>query len=245
MSVADLEKIAADMKALEPLFRNTGSMGLILQADDEATFKGLVTEAKAIINTELGPANDFALEMINTVNQYSGGFPGGPSLMAVKQARALVDAAVKHINRKTTSQVQTTAQTKRDYVVATRLVELRGLQTARFDPTRLIRLVEELNVASGNHCHMATAMLVRAIKDHVPPIFGVSTFAQVASNVASGAKSFKASMQSLENSLKHIADAHLHQPIRNSEVLPTESQVDFRADLDVLLGEIVRVIRAP
>lgn len=35
----------------------------------------------------------------------------------------------------------------------------------------------------------------------------------------------------------------LHMQIRSSEVLPTDSQVDFRSDLAVLLAEIVRRLK--
>ena len=89
---------------------------------------------------------------------------------------------------------------------------------------------------------MATAMLIRSIADHIPPVFGFKTFAEVANNYA-GAQSFRASMKNLDNSLRNIADAHLHVHIRRSETLPTEAQVPFQADLDVLLAEIVRVAK--
>ena len=48
-------------------------------------------------------------------------------------------------------------------------------------------------------------------------------------------------MANLNSSLRNIADAHLHVQIRQSEILPTQTQVDFRADLDALLAEIVRI----
>jgi hypothetical protein len=50
-------------------------------------------------------------------------------------------------------------------------------------------------------------------------------------------------MANLNNSLRNIADAHLHVQIRQSEVLPTLQQVDFKADLDALLAEIVRILK--
>jgi len=81
-----------------------------------------------------------------------------------------------------------------------------------------------------------------AILDHVPPMLGKQTFADVANNY-SGPSSFKKSMQNLQLSLRNIADAHLHVPIRQKEVLPTGQQVDFHKDLDVLLGEIVRTLK--
>src|SRR5712672_4100537 len=47
-----------------------------------------------------------------------------------------------------------------------------------------------------------------------------------------GRKSFKASMQTLDRSLRNIADQHLHSPIRSSETLRNARQVDFGNDLD-------------
>ena len=88
-------------------------------------------------------------------------------------------------------------------------------------------------------------MLLRTVLNHVPPVLGYDTFAEVANNYGSAKsqKSFKASMQRLQNSLRNIADMHLHSPIRSREDVPTATQVDFAADLDVLLGEVIRVSR--
>jgi hypothetical protein len=87
-------------------------------------------------------------------------------------------------------------------------------------------------------------MLVRAILDHVPPIFGLAKFSDIANNYH-GSKSFKESMKHLENSQRDIADHHLHVQIRSRESLPNKTQINFSADLDVLLSEVVRVLKAP
>jgi hypothetical protein len=50
-------------------------------------------------------------------------------------------------------------------------------------------------------------------------------------------------MKHLNGSLRSIADAYLHIQIRESETLPKDQQIDFRADLDVLLSEIVRKLK--
>ena len=75
-----------------------------------------------------------------------------------------------------------------------------------------------------------------------PPIFNCKSFGEVANNYQSS-KSIKASMLHLGTSLRNIADSHLHQHIRQAEVLPAYSQVNFSADLDVLLGEVVRILK--
>ena len=85
-------------------------------------------------------------------------------------------------------------------------------------------------------------MLVRAIIDHVPPIFNCKNFSEVGNNYA-GSKSFKDAMIHLDKSSRKIADQYLHGQIRSSEVLPNATQVNFSTDLDFLLGEIVRILK--
>jgi hypothetical protein len=100
----------------------------------------------------------------------------------------------------------------------------------------------EINAAHETKSYISIAMLVRAIVDHVPPIFGQANFAGVANNYA-GAKSFKNSAQHLDQSLRNIANGHLHIQIRQQESVPGPAQVNFGTDLDVLLAEITRIAR--
>ena len=127
------------------------------------------------------------------------------------------------------------------YVDESRIAELRSIRSP-FDLSKLIALCGELNTCWGGGAVHAVAALVRSIIDHVPPIFSVKTFGEVANNYP-GSKSFKDSMQHLATSARRIGDAHLHTQIRGSEVLPTPTQVDFSRDLDVLLAEIVRILK--
>lgn len=124
-----------------------------------------------------------------------------------------------------------------------RIRELREINSQDFDLTKLIQLCEELNECYISECYFAVAMLTRAILDHVPPIFGIRNFPEVANNYSSGSKSFKQHMQHLDVSLRKIADSFLHQQIRSKEVLPNKTQINFSNDIDVLLGEIVRVLK--
>lgn len=242
-SDTELQKIATSMQALESRFVSSGSLGFQLRAEDEAEFKRLAVEAKSILDAELGFLNDFSSNLTNAINSGSGGFLGHLSLAKVKTARAVVEGGINQIRRKLSQSRPGALQpSKPSYVDASRLAELRAIVAGSWDLKRLVRLVEELNIASANDCHMSTAMLVRAITDHVPPIFGHKTFTELANNYA-GAKSFRGSMQHLNLSLRNIADAHLHVQVRSSEILPTGAQVDFRADLDVLLAEVIRVLR--
>ncbi len=147
------------------------------------------------------------------------------------------------IDRRISEIEQSHPQDASPYVSEQRIDQLSVLFPKAFDLGRLLALLRELNIAYKTNSFMAVAMLVRSVIDHVPPILGFRTFNEVVSNYA-GTKSFRKSMEHLNSSLRNVADAHLHVPIRQSEALPTFPQVDFRADLDVLLGELARVIKS-
>lgn len=128
------------------------------------------------------------------------------------------------------------------YVAEERIEELESIRSGSFDTAKLIRLLCELNIAHQNNLYLTTGILVRAIIDHVPPVFGFLSFAEVANN-CKGTKSFKSAMKRLNDSLRNLADSYLHVQIRKIESLPTFNQVDFRAELDALLSEVSRVLQ--
>lgn len=130
---------------------------------------------------------------------------------------------------------------KKYYVDLSRIEELKSIKSSHFDLTKLITLCEELNIANQNKCYLSIAMLTRSVINHVPPIFSSKTFKEIVNNYK-GSKSFKESMEHLENSMRKISDSHLHTTIRKKETLPNFVQVDFSSDLDVLLSEIVRIL---
>lgn len=109
----------------------------------------------------------------------------------------------------------------------------------KFDFSRLLQMLVELDQAFSVENYISVILLVRAILDHIPPIFSLNSFAEVANN--SGSKSFKDSMLHLENSSRKIADSYLHTRIRIKESLPNKTQVNFSNDIDVLLAEIIRI----
>ncbi len=128
------------------------------------------------------------------------------------------------------------------YVGEERIQELSSISNARFDLRRLINICNELNLGYQSGQIYALPLLVRSILDHIPPIFGCKNFKEVANNY-SGTKSFRDSAAQLEESSRKIGDAFLHTQIRSSESLPNAIQVDFRQSLDVVLSEIVRILR--
>lgn len=126
-----------------------------------------------------------------------------------------------------------------NFIDESRIKELEEIKSENFDLTKLIALCRELNSNYKVGNLLTVSMLSRAIIDHIPPIFGLNTFNEVANNY--GTKSFKKNMLNLNNSLRNIADSYLHQTIRKKESLPNKTQIDFKNDLDVLLAEVIRV----
>lgn len=122
-----------------------------------------------------------------------------------------------------------------------RIEQLRGIKCSQFDLKKLVRLCEEINTVYAAGCYFATAMLIRGVLDHVPPLFGLKTFNEVANNYSGGGKSFKDHMEHLHNASRKVADSYLHVPVRQRETLPAPQDVNSGQDLAALLAEIVRV----
>jgi len=127
------------------------------------------------------------------------------------------------------------------FISDTRMTELRQIKNEHFDLLKLIRLCDELNLNYSKGNYLSVGMIGRTIINHVPPIFGQKTFGEVANHVSGS--SLKKSFLQLNTDLKNIADRLLHLPIRKSESLPSEAQIDFKQNFDVLLEEIIRILK--
>lgn len=245
MSAADdLEAIADEMAGILSRFSRTRD-GTYIAEGDEANFTRLVLEVREILSEALGTtSNSFGVQLEGVRRQGTVNFTGSQSYHSVDQAVGIVRAAVNSLRRRAAkpSQPLPGVISAPPYVSLSRINEIRAISSPSWDLKRLIRLCEEINssFAAGNY--LATGMLLRAVADHIPPIFGAGNFGQYASSIAS--RSLKGSMEHLQGSLRNIADSLLHEKVRRKEVLPTASQVDFRQDLDVLLGEVVRVLHS-
>jgi hypothetical protein len=131
---------------------------------------------------------------------------------------------------------------KNEYVSVLRIKEIQSINSKDYDFSKLVKYCEELNTAYSFDHYLTMILITRAIIDHVPPLFNCKLFSEVCNNY-SGPKSFKESMTHLNNSSRKIADLHLHTQIRKKEMLPNITQVDFSNDIDVLLGEIFRIMK--
>ncbi|MFA5157737.1 MAG: hypothetical protein WC451_00905 [Patescibacteria group bacterium] len=125
-----------------------------------------------------------------------------------------------------------------NYVDPKRIDDVSQIKNEEFDQTKLIALLNELNIASKNGCYLSVTYLLRAIIDHVPPIFDCKTFSEVANNHVG--KSIKDLFERLDKSSRNLADLYLHDQIKKKESMPNATQVNYTNELDLLLGEIVK-----
>lgn len=136
-------------------------------------------------------------------------------------------------------------RTDRVFISPNRIKQIIEIQSTDFDFLKLLHLCKEINFNYLYENYYGVALLTRALIDHIPPIFSCKNFGEVANNYKSdkNSQSFKKAMIHLDNSLRNIGDSLIHSQIRKSEVSPNEIQSDFRNDLDVLLSEIVRILK--
>lgn len=230
----ELASIATRIDDLDGQFTETSGFGAArLPSKQAAIYRGLLLDAKAIVDDALKAGNEYSTRLA-----MSSITVGGITQSKAEEAAETIRSAIRQIKRKAIA-APPMPPGRRPYVAFTRIAEMKAAK-GKFDFKRLIELCRELNVAAAHDCHMATAMLVRAIIDHVPPVLGYNTFIEVSAHYKAGG-SLKSSLQRLEKILRKIADLNLHNPIRDRESLPAHTQVDFSQDLDILLGEVVRV----
>lgn len=117
------------------------------------------------------------------------------------------------------------------------LIQLKAVQGSRLDLTKLVKMCEELNDAYARGNYISSALLLRAIMNHIPPVFGATTFSEV---VAHAGRSVKAILARLNEEARPIADLHTHFLMRPTEHLPTKNQLEpYKASFEVLIQEVL------
>lgn len=155
----------------------------------------------------------------------------------IKMRRPSIQPAISYETEPTLNQFKS-----KSYINQERITDIENLKSTKFDFSRLIQICKEINYNARNENYLAVGALTRMLLDHIPPIFGHDTFKAASANYKSG-KSLKKSLQHLENVSRDIFDRILHSTIRKTESLPTSHQVDFSASIDLLLEEIIRIIK--
>jgi hypothetical protein len=156
----------------------------------------------------------------------------------VYESKAHLDAVCVDIEAELEHPTPAGSAATRTSLVAPQLIEeLIKVKVGPFDVTKLTGYCKEINSSFYHGNTVACLLLMRTVLNHVPPIFGYRTFAEVTAN---SGKSLKENLEYLESGLRKLADLYAHQPIRSSEQYPTKGQVEpFRAHFELLLHEVL------
>ena len=142
----DILVLATEMEALLARFKTSSTDGKFLSTEDQEKFKRLALEAKAAVDTALGVANDFSINLLSSINAGSGGFFGGPSYSVVSEAAQILRGAVNQYRRRRLSSSTPTNSQKPPYVDLSRIEALRVLKNTQWDYARLVQMCIEINV---------------------------------------------------------------------------------------------------
>lgn len=124
--------------------------------------------------------------------------------------------------------------------------ELRNIENIDFDLTKLIEILEEVNMLYKNKMYLWITPLLRMLIDHIPPIFWKKNFESLISewsfwiNSNKNESSDKKIIKRLIDLCKNISDSNLHTQISNKELLPNEINVNFKIEFDTLLKYIIK-----
>ncbi|MEN8253729.1 MAG: hypothetical protein ABFQ62_05140 [Patescibacteria group bacterium] len=120
------------------------------------------------------------------------------------------------------------------------LLELKSIKSEKFDTKKLLKFCEELNDSYSRENYLSCTLLIRAVLNHIPPIFGHTSFSQV---VAHSGKSIKKVLSQLGQSSRPIADLHTHILIRKKEQLPSKHQIEpYKPSFEILIQEIINTL---
>jgi len=129
------------------------------------------------------------------------------------------------------------------WIIDPALIEgISNAQSPTLDVAFLVRMCREINSCFAHGNLVATTLLMRAVLNYVPPLFGQETFQQVVANIG---RSLKDSFDHLENGLRKIADFHTHRRIGPAELYPSPAQVEpFKPQFELLLQQVVARMQA-
>lgn len=128
------------------------------------------------------------------------------------------------------------------WIIQPELIErLADAHSVKLDVAFLVQMCREINSCFAHGNLVATMLLMRAVLNYVPPLFGHETFAQVVANIG---RSLKEGFDQLENGLRKVADYQTHRRIGPVELYPSPAQVEpYKPPFELLLQQVaIRVL---
>jgi hypothetical protein len=123
---------------------------------------------------------------------------------------------------------------------------LKKIEQANSDkPVKLIELCRSLNTNYSKGHYITVVILIRAILDYLPPVFGHNKTSQVYSNL-SGNRSFKDSLKALDEGLRAVGGDALHNSAHKTEALKVSKVTCdiYRDNLKNVLDVVADQLRA-
>jgi hypothetical protein len=115
--------------------------------------------------------------------------------------------------------------------------KLAAVPSSKFDTTFLVQMCKEINSCYAHRNIIATALIMRAVLNYIPPVFEQKTFEQV---TAHSNRSVKQAFTHLQDGLRKIADFHTHRVITKRDVYPSSAQVEpYKPQFEILLHEVL------
>lgn len=106
-------------------------------------------------------------------------------------------------------------------------------------PTKLLAFIDAINISYKSGHFFMVVILVRAILDYVPPIFGFDKATTLVSQI-SNKRTFKKAIKLLNDSSRQVADDLLHNAAHKPEILKVDkiSCDNIRDNLLIVLDEV-------
>jgi hypothetical protein len=139
----------------------------------------------------------------------------------------------------------------RIYINPARIDDLKTIKPILYDTSKLVALCEELNFCYDKTYFYGVMMILRAIEDHVLPLFGDTNkyepeerFKKIMSDYHGGSEQFNQSVHDLITRARPISNAALHSEIGEREIRFTRGDTMFVAQLDDYLQEVAKLLRS-
>ncbi|MFJ7905201.1 hypothetical protein ACIQ6V_32745 [Streptomyces sp. NPDC096198] len=199
--------------------------------------------AEPLINTGgVGVNGGWEREVTRTVLQYRG--VDTVEEYVARTCEAVIATAAQYAPAPAAVEAPVAAPERGPYIAIGLLDDLdQAAQKTGWKVHKLIGLCRELNdnYVAGNP--YACAALIRAVLDHIPPVFGHQDFKQVAAQYAFTVKrTDKAHAQRLA-AFKDIADDVMHRPISATVPVIGMNDLPEPARLNAVLQELLSILR--
>jgi len=123
-----------------------------------------------------------------------------------------------------------------------------------FNTDHLVNILEEINRCYGNECYIACGILIRALLDHIPPLFEKKNIEEVVNNYSWDRSSERSSRKIVKTLYEKISffELNIHKQISKKVLNINQDEYDLRGQIgtktperkyqDSMFPDAVRVV---